>query len=343
MPRTVTPVHGAAASLLRLRIAAGLDLDDAPDLSPRLRRLVAVARQVGAPVADALDAGMAAEDDERQAQRAIAVASSQTRLVAGGLLVAPLLLVPGLGRVLGADPMSFYRSQVGLVVLAAGLALLALGGVLVLALLRRVGRPGAGRSARRVPAPLLAAAAGLLVWRLLDPAAAVVVAAVVWVVRLRTEQPEELPQVEEAVELIATAHGGGVTSAEALRLAAQQLPDLAADLNRLAFDLEVGAAATPGGAASAASASGASAVSGTSGLERLAAVLAAAHDVGAPIAPTLRRLAADLRADDLARVLAAAERLPAQLTFPTALCLLPGTILLVGAPIVQAGLAAAGT
>jgi hypothetical protein len=51
----------------------------------------------------------------------------------------------------------------------------------------------------------------------------------------------------------------------------------------------------------------------------------------------------DLRADDLARVLAAAERLPAQLTFPTALCLLPATLLLVGAPIVHAGLAAAAT
>ncbi len=65
--------------------------------------------------------------------------------------------------------------------------------------------------------------------------------------------------------------------------------------------------------------------------------------VGAPVGPALRRLAADVRADELARVLAAAERLPVRLTFPTALCLLPGTLLLIGAPIVSAGLGAVGT
>ena len=67
-------------------------------------------------------------------------------------------------------------------------------------------------------------------------------------------------------------------------------------------------------------------------------MLRAATDVGAPVAPALRRLAGELRADERARVLAAAERLPAQLTFPTALALLPATLLLVGAPIVQVGL-----
>ena len=77
-------------------------------------------------------------------------------------------------------------------------------------------------------------------------------------------------------------------------------------------------------------------------LHRLAVLLAAAERVGAPVAPSVRHLARELRADDLARVLAAAERLPAQPTFPTALCLLPATVLLIGAPIVQTGLSAAG-
>jgi hypothetical protein len=93
----------ATGSLLRLRVAAGLGVDDLHELSPRLRRLVTVATLVGAPVGEALDAGLAAEEDHRRAQRAVTVASSQTRMVAAGLLVAPLLLVPGLGRLLGAD------------------------------------------------------------------------------------------------------------------------------------------------------------------------------------------------------------------------------------------------
>ncbi|MEY3020174.1 MAG: hypothetical protein RLZZ272_1158, partial [Actinomycetota bacterium] len=74
-------------------------------------------------------------------------------------------------------------------------------------------------------------------------------------------------------------------------------------------------------------------------LARLRALLVTAEDVGASPAAPLRRLASDLRAEELARVLAAAERLPAQLTFPTTLLLLPATVLLVGAPIVRAGLA----
>lgn len=77
-------------------------------------------------------------------------------------------------------------------------------------------------------------------------------------------------------------------------------------------------------------------------LHRLASLLAAAERTGAPVADSVRHLAREFRADDLARVLAAAERLPAQLTFPTALCLLPATVLLIGAPIVQTGLSAAG-
>jgi hypothetical protein len=62
--------------------------------------------------------------------------------------------------------------------------------------------------------------------------------------------------------------------------------------------------------------------------------------VGAPVGPVLRRLARDLRADELARVLAAAERLPAQLTVPATLLLLPASVLLIAAPLLDAGLRA---
>jgi tight adherence protein C len=75
-------------------------------------------------------------------------------------------------------------------------------------------------------------------------------------------------------------------------------------------------------------------------LRRIDDVIDIAATLGAPAAPTLRRLARDLRAAELTRVLAAAERLPAQLALPTTLLLLPATLLLVGAPLVAAGLAA---
>lgn len=60
--------------------------------------------------------------------------------------------------------------------------------------------------------------------------------------------------------------------------------------------------------------------------------------LGAPLVPVLRRHATSQRADQRARVLARIERLPVLLAVPTALCLLPGTVLLVGAPIVHVGL-----
>ncbi len=318
-------------SLLRLRIAAGLDPGDDRELSPRLRRLVAVARQVGAPIAAAIDAGLAAEDDQRQAERAVEVASSQTRVVAGGLLAAPLILVPGLGRLIGADLIGFYSSALGILVLVAGLGLLGTGALIVAVLLRRVRRRPTSTSGRAggVAGALLA---GLVVWWIIGPIVALPAAVGMWITARRAHQPVESGEVEEAVELIATALGGGVSTAQALRVAAGELPDLAVELRRLAFDLEVGTAPDPDGERGR-----------TTSIDRLSAVLATANDLGAPVAPTLRRFAAELRADELARVLAAAERLPAQLTFPTALCLLPGTVLLVGAPIVHAGLQTVGT
>jgi len=323
----------AATEMARLRVAGGLDPGDDAELPPRTRRAVAVARTVGAPLLAALDAALAAEEDAREAVRAVAVASAQTRVVAGGLVVAPVLLVPGLGRLVGADLVGFYTSSTGLGVLLIGSALLGVGALAVWALVRRVTRPpSAGPRSTVPPAAVVASVAGALIaWRLAGPIVAVPIAVALFRVVGRARGPAPLVGLDEAADLVATARDGGTTSAEALRLTAIQLPHLALPLRRLAFDLDVGAV------------DGSHGPSGQIDLDRLAAVLVAAHDVGAPVAPALRRFAADLRAGELARVLAAAERLPAQLTFPTALCLLPATVLLVGAPIVQAGLAAAGT
>ncbi|MFA9444141.1 type II secretion system F family protein [Egicoccus sp. AB-alg6-2] len=317
--RQASSASAAALDVLRLRAAAGLPPRTTHHLSPRARRGLAVAEAVGAPLLPALDAAAAAEEDARAARRAVAVASAQTKAVAAGLLVAPFVLVPLLGGVFGADLAGFYATRPGRFVGAIGLALLGLGGAAVVALLRRIGappRPPAGPAVHRARS----ACFGLLAAAVTHPLVGVVVAVVV-LVRGGSGGTTAPPGVDEAADLTATALMGGVGPGEALRMCADQLPAHAVELRSLALELELGLAARPGGP-----------------LARLDAVLRAAADVGAPAAPALRRLAGELRADERARVLAAAERLPAQLTFPTALALLPATLLLVGAPIVQVGL-----
>jgi hypothetical protein len=346
--REGTSPSAQTTELLRLRVTAGAGYDDLRGLTERARRAVMVAQRTGAPILVALDGAMAAEDDAARARRAIAVASAQARAVAIGLIGAPLLLVPALGRLAGADLRAFYTSGYGAVVLAVGVALLAFGAGVIVLLIRRVGRAHLQpEAAPRAGAVALAAGAAVVAWGTVGPALAPLAGLVVHhlVVRRRPAEPTRVG-VDEAVDLVATALGGGCSIAEALRVTSDELTELAPPLRRLAFDLEVGRAldpldARPGGPGPLADGSGPNA--GCDPVHRLAEVVLAAEAIGAPAVPTLRRLGADLRAEDLARVLAAAERLPAQLTFPTALCLLPATVLLVGAPIVQAGLAGIGT
>ena len=335
-PRAAAP-SAQTVDLLRLRVSAGLAPVGLESLPRRVIRAVAVASAVGAPILDAIDGARAAQDDADQARRAVQVASAQTRAVAAGLLVAPVLLVPGLGRLVGADLVGFYRSGVGLLVLAVGISLLGTGAGLVALLVRRVGRASAVQRSGRTAPVLTAIVAGIVTWRTAGPALAPLAALLVHhLVARRSTGPAPVSGIDEAADLVATALTGGVSVPAALRWAARELPTLRRPLHRLAFALELGLGPDPARQRP-------SVRDPDPALDRLAAVLATATEVGAPVAPTLRRLARDLRADDLARVLAAAERLPAQLTFPTALCLLPATVRLIGAPIVHAGLIAAGT
>ncbi|MEX2550912.1 MAG: hypothetical protein WD638_11860 [Nitriliruptoraceae bacterium] len=356
----------------RLSVAVGADPLPPAGLPERCQRAVDLAREVGAPLLAALDAAQAARDDERRAERAVAVASAQTRVVAGGLLLAPVLLVPALGRLVGADLLGFYRSGPGLVVLAIGGGMLLVGALIVIVLVRRVGSAPLGRSRHGTglrpgrPAWILAGIALVVALRIAGPFLAVPVALLVaHLASRRAPSAEAVVGVDEAADLIATALAGGTSGPEALRATADRLPALAPRLRRLAFGLELGLETDhagpvgprtkgpglgrgpgrdprrgPGRDPGRATRPPAPA---RDPLWRLAALLAAAERTGAPVAGSVRHLARDLRADDLARVLAAAERLPAQLTFPTALCLLPATVLLIGAPIVHAGLAAVGT
>jgi hypothetical protein len=320
----LAPADAPVTDLLRLRAAAGVDLGDVDRLAPRTRRAVRVAGEVGAPLLTALDGAAAAERDRDRARRAVAVASAQTRTVAGGLLVAPLLLVPALGRLVGADLVGFYTIPIGVAVGLVGIVLLATGAAIVAGLVRRVGRPPRRRAASHLAlaVPVAVVVAVAVHWTL---------ALVVVVVLLRRRAADaSLGDVDEVADLVATALAGGVAAGAALRLAADELPAHAVPLRRVALDLELDL-------------DGHAIADLDPGLARVREVVATATAVGAPAAPALRRLAADLRAEELAHVLAAAERLPAHLTFPTALCLLPATLLLVGAPMVHAGLAAAAT
>lgn len=264
---------------VRLQLLAGLVPDDAEGLAPRVRRGLALASALGAPLLPAVEAAMDAEDDEARARRAVTVSTAQARTVARGLMLAPLVLAPLIARLAGTDALAFYRTPAGRVVLVAGVGLLLAGGALVRLLIARAARPSADAS------------------------------------------------LEEVAELVAIALGAGVGTAAALRAVAEVLPTQGERLRRLALDRDLGVVRAPARGAPDA-------------LVRIHEVLEVAAGLGAPAAPTLRRLARDLRAAELARILAAAERLPAQLTLPTTLLLLPATLLLVGAPLVAAGLAA---
>jgi hypothetical protein len=322
---TATPLD-----LARLRVAAGSDPGDLGHLDERTATLVRVATDAGAPLLPALDAAAEAAAATAEAARAVTVASAQGRAVAGGLLLAPLLLVPTLGRLFDVDLLAYHRTPIGMATGGLALVLLSCGALLARRAVATVGRrPRPDSPARRRVRAVAAGAAAAVV---VHPAVGLLV--LLGLLRVRARPPVVDPVLADAAELTATAVGGGWSPPAALRLAAVELdaahgPDGApgAALRRLAFDLEHG---LTGG-------------DHPPGVGRLADVLTTAAAVGAPVGPTLRRFAVDVRSDELARVLAAAERLPVQLTFPTALCLLPGTLLLVGAPIVTAGLGTVGT
>jgi len=148
----------------------------------------------------------------------------------------------------------------------------------------------------------------------------------------RAARPSREAPLEEVAELVAVALTSGVGPAAALREVAAVMPDQAGRLRRLALDLDLGITRAPR--------SRRTGPPEPAAIGRIREVLATASALGAPAAPTLRRLARDLRAAELARVMAAAERLPAQLTVPMTLLLLPATLLLVGAPLVASGLSA---
>lgn len=319
-----TPVGPPIATVadLRSRVGSGAPVGDVSALPPRARRAVALAERTGAPLVPVVEALTAAVDDDARRDRALHVATAQTRAVAVGLLLLPVVLVPTLSRLLDLDLVGFYRRPEGAVVAAVAVALLAVGGLLVRVALRRATAPPVERARRSVAPTVLA---GLVVATLAGPGVGVI-AALSTRALLRGRSPDGVPfeERDEAAELVAIACAAGLPPAAACReAAAVARRRSAAALRRLSLCLLMDHP-TPDPT-----------------VAPMASVLRATAEWGSPAAPALRSLAADLRAESLASALAAAERLPAQLTVPTALCLLPASVLLIGAPLVAEGLGAA--
>lgn len=303
---------------LRARVAVGAGLGDGADLEPAVGRALRLATEVGAPLAPELDRALALADERAELASAVRIATAPARAVAVALTLAPLVLVPALGRLLEVDLAAFYATPAGT---AIGLAALAahLAGV---AWVRAATRRGARR--RDTGGWLAAVVAGALAAWLWHPLVGLVVAVLV---ARRRGSDGGTDGADELVDLVAVAVRGGLAPSAALRRAVDEVDTtLAAHARRLAFALEAGT--VPRGLPPP--------------LDRVAEEVATAGRWGAPVAPALARLAGDLRREERTRALEAAARLPAQLTVPTALLILPASVVVVAAPIVAEALASLG-
>lgn len=307
-----------ALTRARLRAAAGLPAEMARDLPPRAAAALTVARHVGAPIVPALDAAAASHRHQREIDAVVAAALAPARTVAIALLSLPAVAVPVLGRLLEIDLLAFYTSPAGMAVGAVAVVLWVAGAVGIALLVR-----SASRDVGRTSPTARIVLAGAIGW-VVGGAPAGVVAAVVVRALWRPPPPAAPAMLDQACDLLAAAVQGGLPAGAGLRLVADHVPALADDLRRAALVIDLGmgtpAAATP------------------DALRPLVEVLHEGLATGAPLAPALTTLAHDLRAERGAIARAEAERLPARLTFPTALCLLPATVLAIGAPIVAVGL-----
>lgn len=160
-------------------------------------------------------------------------------------------------------------------------------------------------------------------------AVGLVVAALLWAAALRGAvlRAARVDPIEaRAIDAVSSGLRAGLPAPAALRAAGPVLapgPEVVgvvADLQRGALALELGRA--PGGLANPQ-------------IAAAAHLMRAAGRDGFGAADALGHVAARVRADHAAAVQADAERLAVRLTLPTVLCLLPATLLLVGAPLLH--------
>lgn len=314
-----------ALTRVRLQVAAGAPPGALDTLPAEVRPAIRVAHQVGAAMLPVLDAAADAHRQRRAVARQVRTATAPARTVALGLVLLPVVAVPALAALLDLDLLAFYGAGIGRLVGLVALGLWGAGAAAIALMVRHAGRDPVP------PGPTVRVlGAGVVAWLVVAPWAAVLAAGVARLT-FRPPPPPPPPALAEACDLTAAALSAGLAVPTALREVAPHLPDLGSDLRRLAWQVELGRLA-PGAPTRGVPASCA----------RMATTLADGLAVGGPLVPALRTLARELRSERGALAEAAALRLPARLTFPTALLLLPATVLAIGAPIVGTGLAAIG-
>lgn len=207
--------------------------------------------------------------------------------------------------------------------------------VLGRAALRLAGRSSAPPAqARAVGAAAVGAAAALV----LAPALAPVPPAAAWAlprVAARREERRRLQRFEadlpETVDLLAMAVGAGCNVALAVAAAGRRgAGPLAAELRRVTTEVGRGRRLAdalddlPGRAGET--------------TRPLASALAACERYGAPLVPTLDRIADDVRHQRRRRAEEAARKVPVALVFPLVVCILPAFAMLTVAPLVAGAL-----
>lgn len=329
--------HGALGSIAReLRLGAGLADLAAGDTcaDPRvdlLLRGLAVAERTGAGAAEAVAQVLRAADEAEAVRRLLDVRTAQARGTAVVLAVLPLA-VWALLVVLDPRTLRFYLTPIGMGTALGSVGLMVLARVVALLMVARVALapatvdPLRGPEAPRDPwrAAAIALPIGLVLLIGAGPGLAMAGAVLGGLVGLRRqgEPPPDLTGggTPETAELLAIAVTAGLPPVSALTEVASlgppaARPALADAARRLAggWPLE-------------------EAFDGTR-LEPIGAALAATARWGAPVAPALRRLASEVRADRRAAGEAAAERTQLALIFPTTLLTLPAFVLAVVPPV----------
>lgn len=337
-------------ALLRLRttVDAGLGSYDDIGLDDDVADLVALARRCGAPLARVVRIAAAGAEQARRIEGELLAAVAPARTVARSLVAMPLVAVPALALVTGVDLVGFYLHDpvgrwVGLLIgVLLGSAALWMRAILAGARTSPDAGVG-GRPRRRWVLAVVPVA-----WWLAGPVPALLVAILALRV-LRRAPAEPSPHLALAADLVAVAVSSGHDLPAAIRLAGDQLERgsrggpvdrprrrLALGLRALALDLSL----RPRRAGDHEPALPPAARSSRPGVPTvLADPLLALARTGTPGVEVLHDLADRLRADRATRARTAAARLPAHLTFPTALVLVPATVLAIGVPIVLQGLA----
>lgn len=123
-------------AVARQRAARGLSVDTG-DLSPRARRALRLADELGAPRGPALAAVAAVEEAETALRRQVEVASAGPRAVARGLVLAPPMVGPTTALLVSDDPFAVWATPLGRGVATVAVVLWLAGWTVVRALVRR--------------------------------------------------------------------------------------------------------------------------------------------------------------------------------------------------------------